>query len=233
MTISFKHLSEQITTDTSWFKNYTNIENKNISVLMLCILYHNAKISRESFTARMNDYRKVDAKGVCLLARVVGTYKSKVLNEWYEGVCITAVLVDEARSCVNVDLSVEEYLKYLNIGFNRNVNYCVDYLAFSIFKPMLDHYDASWLYSFLTSCDIDGLNVTYLSYEQADRLHDLGGGHCCDDCDGDYQTYKLNRYNYYYRNDDRKALGESIRKAFLVYKSHTRNPEDKLLHHWD
>lgn len=199
MNISFKHLSEHISTDTSWFRNSTNIADRDISVLMLCILYHNNKISRESFTSRMNRYRSSDES--VSLTRVVGTYKSKILNQWYSGVCVTNVYVEEViGSCVgNTDLTIKEYLKYLNIGFNRNVNYCVDYLAFSIFKPIMEHYDKGWSYRFLTSCNIDGVNgLEYLSFDQADMRHDLSSGYCCEDHDGPIEDYKRMRYDYLY-----------------------------------
>lgn len=235
MKVLFKNLSEQLSTDRGWFSNLTNIEDRDISVLMLCILFHNNKISRESFTKRMNRYRSTDRS--LSLTRVVGTYKSKLLDKWYEQVCYTNVLVEEVLgTCCgsnggNVDLTIEEYLKYLNIGFNRNVNYCVDYLAFSIFKPIMESSNKEWSYRFLGSCGIEGLSgLEYLSFEKADMRHDLSSGYCCEDHDGPIEDYKRGRYNWLYKNDDRKKLSDSIQKAFLKYKNHQNNPNDKLLY---
>ena len=63
--------------------------------------------------------------------------------------------------------------------------------------------------------------------------HDLSSGYCCEDHDGPIEDYKRNRYNWLYKNDDRKKLSESIQKAFLKYKNHQKNPNDKLLYSWD
>lgn len=233
MIIPFNTLSEQIRTDSKsssgWFENYSEVKHESISVLMLCILYHNQKISRESFTARMTMHIKDKSH----LSRRIGTYHSTVNGKWYQDIIFTNVLVEEVNdTCSDRNLNIKDYLKLLNIGFSRNTNYCVDFLAFEIFKPIMGHYNRDWVYRFFSDCQEPQLNLTYLSFEEADRKYDLGSGYCCEDHDGDFEAYKQSRYNWLYKNDDEKELSKSIQSVMLNYKRHLKNPEDKLLYHW-
>lgn len=239
--IPFNALASQMRTEKNsnfgWFSNTTDIANKDISVLMLCILLHNNKITQKSFTSRMKQYYETVPNSfgnqVPKLERRLGTYKSELLNEWYSDIPLTNVLVDEVtEECKTKDLRVEDYLKYLNLGFNKNKNYCVNFIALNVFLVIIEHYNRDFAYKFLGSCmyNTKALNLSYLSYEEADRRYDLDAGYCCGDCDGSYRDYKQSRYEHYYKQDSIKELKETFRNIFRGFKTHDKNPHDKLLY---
>jgi len=232
MVIPFRQLISKVQRERFYwsFCNESNIETKDISVIMLCILFHNKKISRERFVARMKQY-DVLAKNSSspMICRRLGTYKSEILDRWYNDTSLTAVYVDEVvETCNSTDLKIEDYLKYLNIGFNRNRNYCVDYIAFNIFKKIIHHWDKNWAYDFLTRCGLKDLNLSYISFEEADRRYDLSFGYCCDDCDGCLRQYKESRYHFLYEKDSEGELRNAFKDAFLSMKTHLKNPKEKL-----
>jgi hypothetical protein len=237
--IPFDLLKSKIYTEKEsrhgWFENQTEIDDKDISLLMLCILFHNNKISQKSFTARTKQYFETipNSSGgqVAKLSRKLGTYKSEILDKWYTDICLTNVLVDEVvETCDIKDLTVEQYLKYLNLGLNRNKNFCINIIAVSIFLKVIDSYNKDWAYDFLNSCGVEGLNLTHLSFEQADRDYDLEFGYCCSDCDGCLRQYKESRYNYYYKKGSTYDLKKQFKALFLGMKTHNRNEHDMVLY---
>lgn len=222
MTIPFNELTTNISTSgrwspSGWFSNCSGLENKDVSMLMLCILYHNQKISRKSFTVRMQSEQSLD--------RRLKTYKSTILDEWFQDTRITDVLVQEAETCNNRDLTFEEYFTYMNIGLSRNRNWIVNWLAFSVFKTML-YSNAEHAYRFIQASKL--IDIAPISFDEADRMYDLSSGYCCEDHDGDYYQYKIDRYHYHYRLNEKDIL-KQLFEAFKKLKSHLKNPDDKLL----
>lgn len=220
MTIPFNELNLRTSTWSSfgWFTNYSGVENKHISMLMLCILYHNEKISRKSFTARMNAEQSLERK--------LNTYKSIVLDKWFQDTCITDVLVQEVEdTCTERDLTIEQYFKYLNIGLSRNRNWCVNFIAFNVFKAMVNR-DLDHAYRFIKESKL--IEISPISYEEADRMYDLRSGYCCEDHDGCLEEYKRSRYHYNYRLNEKDVM-KQLYDVFIKMKTHLKNPEDKLL----
>lgn len=237
--IPFNILKSKIYTEREsrhgWFENQTEIDNRDISLLMLCILFHNNKINQKSFTSRMKQYFETVPNSfgqqVAKLSRKLGTYKSEIIDKWYTDTCLTNVLVDEVmETCNTKDLTVEQYLKYLNLGLNRNKNFCVDVIAINIFLKVIDSYNKDWAYDFLNNCGVNGLNLTHLSFEKADSMYDLEFGYCCSDCNGCLRQYKESRYNYHYKKDSTNDLTKQFKTIFLGMKTHNRNEHDRTLY---
>lgn len=204
---------------SGWYSNSSGVEDKALSVIMLCILYHNKKISRASFLARM----QVDN------TRRVGTYKSKVLDEWFQETQLIDILIQEAETCDEKNLTFENYFTYLNLGMNRGRNFLVDFLVFSIFEPILNRYssyDSDKLFNFINASKV--INLEPMTYEYADSHYDLSSGYCCSDCDGCLGAYKRSRYECNYKMDE-SEIREALKKVFLPLKTHLKNPHDKLL----
>lgn len=239
--IPFNILKRKIFTEkesrNGWFSNETEINDKDISLLMLCILFHNGKISQKSFTSRMKQYFETVKNNYGgqnpKLSRKIGTYKSEILNRWYVDISLTNVLVDEVvETCRIKDLTVNEYLKYLNLGLNKNKNFCIDVIAINVFLKVIESYDKDWAYDFLNNCGIDGLNLTHLSFKQADREYDLSSGYCCYDCDGCLSEYKRSRYDYLYRKDSTNDLKNQFKTLFLAMKTHNKNENCAISHNY-
>lgn len=228
MEIPFRILNRELQTSNNargYFYNNTNIDNKDISVLMLCILFHNGKITRKGFTTRMNEFHKDNGAS---LKRPIGIYHSKILVEWFHKTTMTDILLLEVLgSCSDRDLSFERYLELLNIGLNRNYNYCLGFIAVGIYLPILKHYNEDFKTEFLDDSGL-GFEAEFDSFGKADREHDLGSGYCCSDCDGCYTEYKRSRYRAYYKETHDGKTKENLRDVFLSLKKHDRNPNCEI-----
>lgn len=219
MKIPFNELIYNISYENDYYACYNGIADETLSNLMLCILYHNKAISRASFLARMNGDK----------TRTIQTYKSKVLHDkWFENMGLTGILIQEASSCAQRDLTFEQYFEYLNLGLNRGRNFCVEVIALGVFKAMLDNdYSSRAFFAFINQSEV--INTKLLTYEDADYSHaDLEFGYCCEDHDGCIEDYKRNRYEYHYK-PRREDIVNELREAFLPMKTHLKNPKDKLL----
>jgi len=107
-------------------------------ILCLIVLYHNQKISRKQFTLYCQRYFNTTdiwgrtCKGVPLNRRIK-TCHSVFDGEWYNDVnFITLVANATQKSNLDYEILTKDILKYLNIGFSRNRNWCVNYIALSI-----------------------------------------------------------------------------------------------------
>jgi hypothetical protein len=225
--LNCSHLS-----NSGYYLNDSEIDNSVISILSLCILYHNDKISRKSFTSRVNKYKGHENFNDCHLSRKVNLHKSQLLDKFFTDTIITDVLLSEVILTTdfnNRDLDIELYLKYLNIGFSKNRNYCIDFISLNVFKPILNHYEQEFKYDFLKLSNIEGLDIKYTSYDDAERTGKLSFGYCCEDCDGCLSSYKKMNYENYFNKFDKEGLKGNILGIFLKMKKHLRNPNDKLI----
>jgi len=222
--LPFKHFVYYRNGFERWSHNM-GIDANKASVLMLCILYHNGKISRESFIAKMQQYFEKN-----MLSRKIGTYYSVVLDEWFNDVTMDEILIQEAHeTCVEKDISIENYLKYLNLGLNRCKNWCVNFIATIVNDVMYSFYENE-RFKFIKDCNFTGIDIDYLSYEDAEAKYDLSNGYCCKDCDGCLGAYKRSRYERYYKPDQNKIddINEKIRNYFFGLKKHNKNKNDEL-----
>lgn len=207
-------------------KYISNISDKDISLLMLCILLHNNKISQKSFTNKLKTYFINDQ-----LKRHINTYKSKVNDKWYQDEKITNIFIDEVENtCIEKNLTIEQYIKYLNIGLNKNKNYCIDLISFNVIKPILNNINN--IYNFKSEFNLNEIEYIPTNYYETDKIYDLSSGYCCEDHDGDYETYKQNKYKYYYEQNSIKEISNIFKNILLKYKTHNKNPKDKLLTQW-
>jgi len=211
-----------------------DIEGKDISILLLCLLFHNKLLTKKQLCAYFNKYdekssRKENPSYIeDTLTRRVNTYHSKINDKWYNDYNFTSILLDICKDeCTNYEMSFEDLLRYLNIGFSKNKNWCIDFVTFNIIKPIIEYYDVEKSYKILNKF---GLDINYLTYEDADLKYDLSLGYCCEDCDGCYSQYKRRKYEYYYKGSNKSEIKELFKEELKKYKTHFKNPNDKLLY---
>lgn len=211
-----------------------HIENKDLSVFFLCLLYHNKLITKKQLTVYCNRYNdEVEIKNyqgsvfrTHYLTRRINTYHSNITDKWYNDCTFPFILHDAVMcKCTDLNMTISDFLLYLNHGFSRNRNWCVDYLAYSIIRPITSIYDEHLKFKVLAAFNI---GIDYISYEEADRLYDLGTGYCCSDCDGCYGEYKRARYRWHYKKDDTEKTRQKFVTEFWKLKTHNKNPNDKL-----
>lgn len=201
------------------------LDSKDFIILCLIILYHVKKISHKQFAIYCQRYFNSGEK--LSLYRKIKTYHSVFDDKWYDDVTFLTVIVRGLENVsVPYEMSIEDILKYVNIGFNRNRNWCVNYIASAWIKPIIDNaLGGNTLCQELIS--EFSIKTSYISYEEADRKHDLASGYCCKDCDGCLGEYKRSRYEAWYK-PNKKALYNDFRQELVRYKTHTKNPNDWL-----
>ena len=237
MTFPYKTFLRNIGINSSSDTVYSvlDIETRDISILLLCLLYHNKLITQKQLCLHCNRYQEIKTDEITKyteysLSRRLNTYHSKITNTWYNDCNFTYVLYEDClEKCINTTMSIDELLKILNIGFSKNRNWCVDYIAFNIIKPIINYYDKNYSYNFLKEF---GIHIDFMTYEEADIKHDLSLGYCCQDCDGCYSQYKQNQYEYKYMGTNKERVLNSFKGNLLSYKKHLKNPYDKLLYNW-
>lgn len=203
------------------------IELQDISIFLLIVLYHNNLITRQQFCTYCNKYDHDSTfYSKNELTRVVNTYCSPITKNWYNDASFTYILYDSCSqaNCKWEDISVEQFLQYLNLGFNRNRNWCINHLAFKYIKPLLHSTESK------ATLALNRLlpEIHILSYEEADDKYNLADGYCCQDCDGCKGEYKRSRYKYNFAPDYDK-ISEQIKTILLSWKTHNKNPTDKLM----
>jgi hypothetical protein len=207
--------------DYNSFYNNTHIENTDITVLLISLLHHNGKINDEKLNAMFSSLRKGK------LLRRINTYHCKINDQWYNDTDMFSILMDVySNVSLSKEMTLEIFLGYLNRYHNKNKNYCLDVVYFNYIEPLINNVESYPHYNILKNFDV--LEGEVLTYEDALEKKDLGCGFCCEDCDGDYNDYKRNRYQYYYKEDMVKKLKEKS-KAYLVdMKTHHKNPYERL-----
>lgn len=211
-----------------------DIQGKDISILLLCLLFHNKLLTKKQLCAYFNKYDEKSSRKENpsykddTLTRRINTYHSKINDKWYNDYNFTSILLDICKDeCTNYEMSFDDLLKYLNIGFSKNKNWCIDFVTFNIIKPIIEYYDVEKSYKILNKF---GLDINYLTYEEADLKYDLSLGYCCEDCDGCYSQYKRSKYEYYYKGSNKQDIKNMFKTELKKYKTHFKNPNDKLLY---
>lgn len=202
---------------TPWDAVYSNeLENEDTIVMLLCILYHNNKITTQQLAIYLHRHSSINKnKDEIVLDRWLNTYKSPISGLWYNDVTYLTALYGDYQDavCVDLDISVEQYLKYLNIGFNRNRNWCLNYMANNWIKPYFYYLDKLKWFGF-----------EYMTFEEADDYHNLGSGYCCSDCDGCLRQYKESRYKDRYAPDMDDIKEYIINELRQYAKPHWNEP---------
>ena len=133
------------------------------------------------------------------LIRKINTYHCTINDKWYNGEGTFGIFCEAYEDvCKRTDLSIEEFLPYLQLYTNKNRNYCLNFIFYEYIEPLLNNIKGYYEPRILRSFNLKHLEDTVLTYEEADRKYQLGSGYCCEDCDGDYTQYKKNRYHYNY-----------------------------------
>ena len=218
-------LIPQVDTRSRYYYNTYNIEKEVTAFLVIVHLHIQKKINDARFKAMLRSLREGT------LLRRVNTYHCPINDKWYNDEPMLTILLEVYNDSAfpKHNISLEVFLKYLNLYLGKNKNFCIDWIYFSIVKPLIDGLEYHG-YKQLRSFGLQGIDEAILSYEEADRRYDLSSGYCCDDCSGCYSQYKKNQYEYYYARNQ-KENAEKLFKAYLLSQkteSSKRNPLEKL-----
>lgn len=202
-----------------------HIEQNDLALLIIANLHVNKKISDEKMKGMIASLRKG------IFVRFVKTYHCKINDKWYNDENTLDIYKEVFNElCPKSDLTVDQFIPYINLLINKNKNYCIDHIYYQYVKPLIKNTEYWGSVDKLKSFDIKGLDRIVLSYEDADSKYSLGSGHCCEDCDGDYEDYKRMKYEYLYKKESDKYLKQLFKYHLFNLKTDSkfRNPNEKL-----
>jgi len=228
MKIPYKKLIVELHRDY-YARTDFDIDDQDISILLLVLLYHNKKITTQQLCCYFKKYNELDDKSNKMLSRRINTYHSKINDKWYSEEYFDEILTQVVYdTCKIEDMTIDDFLKILNIGFSRKRNWCVDYTVMSIIKPIISYYNIDRSFDVLKDFDFK-YDIEYTSYEEADKRYQLGSGYCCEDCDGCFSQYKYNEYLSRYKKYDNDEIKKNILPELMKLKTHNKNPDNKLI----
>lgn len=202
--------------------SYPIIEPTDVVLLVIANLHLQQKITDEKMKGMIASLRNKT------LLRTVKTHHSKINDKWYNDQPMSYVLLDVYHTmCRYKEIDLEEFIPYINLYLNKNRNFCIDYIFFNFVQPYLNQIED--YIQVLNSFGILEKN-SILSFDEADRIHSLSGGHCCEDCDGSLYDYKKSNYKHNYLNGYKKEADKKLRNYLLAKKSVSayKNKNEKL-----
>lgn len=184
-------------------------KKEDVALLYLSLLYSSGTITQDKLKGLLKSLKK----GTLMTYK--HNYNAKKINGvWYNCERMEDILKDMVPE--NVSTTVEEFIKVLNLYFNANRNYCINYIYVRYFKNLIEYHEEH--YDLLNEI----LGSEFISYKKADWLYDLSDGYCCYDCDGCLSEYKRNRYNRLYKPDKTETD-----KKVRLYLTDLKNPTTK------
>ncbi len=223
--ISTKLIPQADASSRHYYNTY-NIAPEVTAFLVIVHLHIQKRINDARFKAMLRSLREGT------LLRTINTYHCPINDKWYNDEPMLTILLEvyNDHSMPKHDISLDVFLKYLNLYLNKNKNFCIDWIYFSIVQPLINGLSYSGYAEKLRSFGLQEIDEAILSYEEADRRYDLSFGYCCSDCSGCHSEYKRNNYEYYHaRNQEDNA--KKLFKAYLLSQkteSSKRNPFERL-----
>ncbi len=219
-------LIPQADTSSRYYYNTYNIAAEVTAFLVIVHLHIQKKINDARLKAMLRSLREGT------LLRRINTYHCPINDQWYNDEAMLTILLEvyNDHTMPKHSIPLDVFLKYLNLYLGKNKNFCIDWVYFSLVKPLIDGLGSHGYAEKLRSFGLQGIDEAILSYEEADRRYDLSSGYCCSDCDGCRSQYKRSRYEHYYAHNEKKTA-EKLFKAYLLSEkteSSKRNPLEKL-----
>lgn len=201
-----------------WVRHY--LESEVIVFMLIVQLHYSKKISDEKLKGMLKALRNGTM-------RYKNTYHCTINDKWYSEETMVDILFDVIEEQI-IDIPIETFLVYLNKYLNKNKNFCIDWVYFGVFKPLINIWTNDVIDAIIKSISnvVDVEN--YKSYEDALESGELSYGYCCSDCDGNFNSYTWSNYNNQYRDFQEKAIKKSMLTYLLSIKTHYRNPNDML-----
>lgn len=194
---------------------YSVIEN-NIIAFLYIVFFRELNIITDQ---KMKGMFKSLKAGTFLTRK--GTYHSKINNKWYNDESMLEILEDimlQMNNNVALTIDLETMIKYVGLYHNKNWNWCIDSIFFTIIKPSVENKCYSSYFDYNDNngyFDYSGerFKVYGLEIYGIDRLgydNYYPDGYCCEDCSGDYEEYKKSQYYYQISSDRNNKVKEVV-----------------------
>jgi hypothetical protein len=225
------------------FTNFGHSENNRTLLLIISFLYHSEKINRARFLALSKQIKenKMD--------RRVNTFHCTINDKWYTDERTLNIYLDvfynpNADTMVSAvkgkilwhDVDFKDILPILMLHTGKNKNFTIDWLFYEFIQPILEKYEQSGHYFSVNEWGIQqslqmmqtfGIDFTKSNMKPFHQWKDGNvSGYCCEDCDGEYESYASNQYACYVVSNNKKTLREDFSIALNRFKdpSYLKNP---------
>jgi hypothetical protein len=193
---------------------------------MLVLLYHGGSINRESFLALCKQHKagKMD--------RYINTYHCKINNKWYSDQPLFNVYLDVFYKANINKVSFKEILPHFMLYTGKGKNYTIDWVFYQFIEPLIYAYTNTTYWN-IDDWKINQLIRVFSTFEinfssnlQTFDNYDAPG-YCCEDCDGDYETYASYRYISNVIEPNKQCLKKDFSKSLNSLKdsSYLKNPK--------
>lgn len=206
-----------------YYYNNSGISNENVILVLLSMLHFNDKINDDKLKAMFKGLRNGT------LLRGLNTHHCKINNKWYNDISMFNVLVEAYNEvCPKNDMKLNDFLKYLNLYYNANKNYCINKVYSDFVEPLISNFESLYSYDILINFGVIEISELYNFDTANDKGLGLDLGYCCEDCDGNREQYKRSRYDYYHKDSMIKNVTDKFKSLLLANKTHNKNPHEKL-----
>jgi len=210
-------IKSEILTECSYLSN-------EAKCLLYIIFFHNSGLiydnKRKGMFKSLRDGKLLFPRNG--IPGIKGAYHSKINDKWYNDDFILDIfediLCDKTIEPIEFDVLIENIQLYLN----KTKNYCIDFIFEHILRPFTQSFYYSGIYRFKY---LETLGIAeHVDVRSIEDCFDLDLGYCCEDCDGDLETYKSYRYEYYYVDNYTKEVNKYIND----YLNSKRNKGNKF-----
>jgi len=164
---------------------YFNNDKK--ALLIIIHLFEHNLINYKSFNAYIKKYKDGT------ISKSKNTYHCKVNDKWYNFESMSNIYLElySYRNLPKNNIPIEKFIEYIMLVLNKKRNYCIDYIFFEFYKPIIDSINSRNKYNLEIKVSI--LNSFRLKNELIISEPSYSGW-CCDDCSGDFDIYVENQY---------------------------------------
>lgn len=231
----------KITTSLISKNSYALIGNEVEALLMICFMHYHGRITDAKMYGMFKGLRlnfihtfsfglgspvyfpnlkpKRDEKP---LLRMVNTYHNTINDSWYNHEAMYTILQDTffevAMKPEHKEMSLDTFMGYLNKFLGKNKRSCYLFIENEIIDKVYHIFE----YDFDKGVDLFKEMGLVASGSYTSYYNFSASGYCCDDCDGDYETYKKGQYKHYVidrmMEDIKKQLTNNKKKYYEIYK---------------
>lgn len=228
----------KITTSLISKNSYTLLDANIEAFLMIIFMHYHGRITdakmhgmfkglRLNFKGSLTDwglgrpinyFPNYNPKNVTPLLRRVSVYHNLINDRWYNDEGMYTILQDTFYEVVlkpeHKVMDEKTFMGYVNKFLCKGKKECYEFVQNEIIEPLLRKLDVTYAFDSTVNLlqEIGVLsNVHYPSYRDYQVSY-----YCCEDCDGDYESYKQRQYMEYVVKRVKEEIKQKLTKKEII-----------------